>query len=199
MKKKQHLPNRAIYLTRASSYCMNHGKLKGLVSPVKLRLLCDALLQLHPELNKFGSLKKKETCWEFVYFACEELKINTQRNEVKEKKFVAKAPLKMEEVKTPFVDFYYSKEWRALRYRVLREYGARCQCCGATPETSKQVHVDHIKPRSKFPHLELEFSNLQVLCEDCNLGKSNIDDTDWRPNVTEELDILAAEHIRTIQ
>ena len=43
------------------------------------------------------------------------------------------------------------------------------------------IHVDHIKPRSKFPTLSFEFSNLQILCEDCNLGKMNMDQTDWRP------------------
>lgn len=74
-------------------------------------------------------------------------------------------------------EFYITKEWRQLRYSVLVKYGKICMCCG-----SKQgyLHVDHIKPRSKFPELELEFSNLQVLCEACNVGKSNQDQTDWR-------------------
>ena len=48
--------------------------------------------------------------------------------------------------------------------------------CGST----ERIHVDHIKPRSKYPELELDINNLQVLCEDCNIGKSNIDETDWR-------------------
>ena len=41
------------------------------------------------------------------------------------------------------------------------------------------VHVDHIKPRSKYPKLALVKSNLQVMCEDCNLGKVNTDTIDW--------------------
>lgn len=77
-------------------------------------------------------------------------------------------------------EFYRSPEWRAVRYQALKLHGARCQCCGVTPAHGKVMHVDHIKPRSKFPHLELTLSNLQVLCEDCNMGKSNVDDTDWR-------------------
>ena len=40
--------------------------------------------------------------------------------------------------------------------------------------------MDHIKPVSKFPKLRLAESNLQVLCEDCNMGKSAWDETDWR-------------------
>jgi len=69
-------------------------------------------------------------------------------------------------------EFYSTQEWRSLRWRVLMECGAVCCVCGATKETSgRPLHVDHIKPRYKFPALELVRSNLQVLCEDCNLGK----------------------------
>jgi 5-methylcytosine-specific restriction endonuclease McrA len=77
-------------------------------------------------------------------------------------------------------NFYLSDLWRALRYETIKKYGARCQACGATPKDGTRIHVDHIKPRSKFPELELERSNLQVLCEDCNLGKRHTDFTDWR-------------------
>lgn len=81
----------------------------------------------------------------------------------------------------PNKDFYRSREWLELRYRVLRVYKAKCMCCGRTPhEHGIIVHVDHIKPRSKYPKLELDFDNMQVLCAACNCGKSNIDNTDWR-------------------
>lgn len=79
--------------------------------------------------------------------------------------------------------FYESDEWRKLRARVLEKYGCRCMMCGRTPKQHRiVVHVDHIKPRSKYPELELEFNNLQVLCEDCNLGKGNRYSTDYRPD-----------------
>lgn len=76
-------------------------------------------------------------------------------------------------------DFYSSKEWLTVRYAALLQRGRKCQCCGATPP-SVRLHVDHIKPRSKYPKLELDINNLQVLCESCNLGKSNTDETDFR-------------------
>jgi 5-methylcytosine-specific restriction endonuclease McrA len=76
--------------------------------------------------------------------------------------------------------FRNTKKWTQLRYRILRERGARCECCGATAADGKRIDVDHIKPASKHPELALEPSNLQVLCGDCNSGKSNIDETDWR-------------------
>lgn len=78
-------------------------------------------------------------------------------------------------------EFYRSDEWRRLRYKALRKYGGKCQCCGAPPALNAPLHVDHIKPRSRFPELALDIDNLQVLCEDCNLGKGASDTTDWRP------------------
>lgn len=73
-----------------------------------------------------------------------------------------------------------SQAWRSLRYRVLAKSNRRCECCGASPMTGAVLHVDHIKPRSTHPHLELDPNNMQILCEVCNLGKSNSDDTDFR-------------------
>lgn len=84
-------------------------------------------------------------------------------------------------VSIPSRTFYQSAEWISLRYQALKKSRGCCECCGATPLSSgKPLHVDHIKPRSKHPHLALELANLQVLCADCNIGKSNKDDTDWR-------------------
>jgi len=88
-------------------------------------------------------------------------------------------------------DFYFSREWRALRVRVLEKYSCECMMCGRSPQIHGVViHVDHIKPKSKYPELALTFTNLQLLCEDCNLGKSNKYQTDWRPMKEEELEIL---------
>lgn len=84
--------------------------------------------------------------------------------------------LKKSKVKS---DFYESDQWRMLRFKALKELGRRCCLCGTI---SGEMHVDHIKPRSKFPELELEFSNLQILCRSCNLGKGNRDTTDFRCN-----------------
>lgn len=88
------------------------------------------------------------------------------------------APKKMKaRVKT---NFYESREWREVRYKALVKNNGKCECCGAGKHNGKILHVDHILPRSLFPARELDITNLQVLCEDCNLGKSNKDVTDWR-------------------
>lgn len=77
--------------------------------------------------------------------------------------------------------FYRSEEWRAVRFVALKRGNGCCDLCGRSKrEHGVILHVDHIKPRSRFPALALDASNLQVLCEDCNLGKGNRDTTDWR-------------------
>lgn len=76
--------------------------------------------------------------------------------------------------------FYDSAGWISLRYEALKQSAGRCAACGARPTETNPLHVDHIKPRSLHPELQLVLSNLQVLCKQCNLGKSNTDETDWR-------------------
>lgn len=77
-------------------------------------------------------------------------------------------------------NFYQSREWKQVRYQALRIYKNFCQCCGRKRSENLWLEVDHIKPRSLAPELALDISNLQILCSDCNQGKSNLDCTDWR-------------------
>lgn len=76
--------------------------------------------------------------------------------------------------------FYDSERWRRLRFDVLKRDGARCVLCGRSAVHGVVLQVDHIQPRSLRPDLEWDPDNLQVLCQDCNLGKSNRDSTDFR-------------------
>lgn len=61
--------------------------------------------------------------------------------------------------------------WR-LRALVLMRDGARCQLCGAEARNGARLHVDHVVPWSKGGETILE--NLQVLCQICNIGKSDV-------------------------
>lgn len=100
-------------------------------------------------------------------------KINGGKSPKKKKKSAKKKP-------TTKRSFYQSWEWKRLRYKILQEYDSVCMCCGATA-LQERIVVDHIKPRSKYPELALDEDNLQVLCNSCNMGKSNDDETDHRP------------------
>jgi 5-methylcytosine-specific restriction endonuclease McrA len=75
------------------------------------------------------------------------------------------------------VNFYKTQEWRELRFLAFEKYGRKCLCCNST---NSVLHVDHVKPMSLYPHLKLDINNLQILCEDCNIGKSNRFETDFR-------------------
>ena len=90
----------------------------------------------------------------------------------------------------PADSFYRSYKWRRLRVDTLetnrQRYGMlACECCGKMGDGA--VHVDHIYPRSTHPELALDPANLQVLCEDCNVGKGTAYTTTWRGSEGPEL------------
>lgn len=90
-------------------------------------------------------------------------------------------------------NFYVSRAWRALRYKVLAENArrnngvCRCEACGRSRRDGAVLHVDHVVPRSRDHSRELDPTNTQVLCADCNLGKSASDTLDFRPPAIEPL------------
>ena len=61
-----------------------------------------------------------------------------------------------------------------LRFKVMQRDNFKCCICGKSPAISPNVilHIDHIKPWSKGG--ETTIDNLQTLCSDCNLGKSDL-------------------------
>lgn len=73
--------------------------------------------------------------------------------------------------------FFKMKEWEFLRSLTIRRYGCKCMKCGAT---NCEMHVDHIKPRKKYPKLQFDPENLQVLCKNCNMEKGFKYKTDYR-------------------
>ena len=63
-----------------------------------------------------------------------------------------------------------------IRYNVLKRDNYSCQICGVTAKDGAKLHVDHIIPVSKGGKTIM--SNLQTLCEQCNIGKSNKTEND---------------------
>lgn len=61
-----------------------------------------------------------------------------------------------------------------LRALVMKRDNYKCCFCGRSPATTPglELQVDHIKPWSKGGETVLD--NLQTLCRDCNLGKSDL-------------------------
>ena len=118
----------------------------------------------------------------------EEIKKNKRREKIKAAKLRQKKSktnhqvqqTRVRDIHTSTDAFLQTYEWRRVRMEALKKYGAKCQCCGATPAHGAVMNVDHIKPRKIFPHLALDINNLQILCHECNHGKGNWDMTDWR-------------------
>ena len=61
-----------------------------------------------------------------------------------------------------------------LRFIVLRRDKFKCNICGRSPANNPtlELQVDHIKPWAKGGETILE--NLQTLCSECNIGKSDL-------------------------
>ena len=61
-----------------------------------------------------------------------------------------------------------------LRFLVMKRDDFKCCMCGRSPATTPglELHIDHIVPWSKGG--ETVIGNLQTLCSDCNLGKSDL-------------------------
>ena len=59
----------------------------------------------------------------------------------------------------------------SLRFEILKRDNYRCQMCGVTAKDGATLEIDHIHPVSKGGTNEPD--NLQVLCRDCNAGKSD--------------------------
>ena len=58
-----------------------------------------------------------------------------------------------------------------MRYKVLRKDNFQCTACGRTTDDGIKLHIDHKVPFSLGGLTEL--NNLQTLCDQCNIGKSN--------------------------
>ncbi len=58
-----------------------------------------------------------------------------------------------------------------MRYKVLRNDNFKCVACGRKTDDGVKLHIDHKVPYSLEGLTELD--NLQALCDQCNIGKSN--------------------------
>lgn len=72
--------------------------------------------------------------------------------------------------KAEYQAYLNSPRWQALRQKVFKEYGYRCDQCGS----SKNLHVHHIT----YENLgEENISDLVPLCEDCHKKLHNPNDS----------------------
>lgn len=79
--------------------------------------------------------------------------------------------------------FYLSPEWKEVRKQILRSQHHICYICNEFISDPFDLTVDHIKPKSKYPELSLELSNLKIACRSCNSAKGNKDMKDFRKKI----------------
>lgn len=134
---------------------------------LKLHEMCEAVLNHLGEDVPTSKAKRLRVAAEAARSA--------PRANVKPAKSVKSAPTKDEKL-----EFYASWGWRTLRMKILKEFGRKCMCCGASPDHGVRIVVDHIKPLSLHWDKRLDPDNLQVLCDECNQGKGNWCKDDYR-------------------
>jgi 5-methylcytosine-specific restriction endonuclease McrA len=173
------------------NYILNNGNFIGDIVPCQLNKHVDLPDEIEEQIKHIDSLsitkfkkemakikrqrkklekahKKQNPCY-IIYSKTEKIVSTEEKRSFTKEEYIKKAN-----------EFYKSPEWRKVRYEVLREQKGKCQCCGRSAKDGVILHVDHIVPLSKDWSKRLDKNNLQVLCEDCNLGKSNTDSIDWR-------------------
>lgn len=69
--------------------------------------------------------------------------------------------------------------YKFLKRRIFESYANECMRC----RSRERLQIDHIMPRSRFPHLGYDIMNMQILCIRCNTRKSNTDYSDYRPKL----------------
>lgn len=121
---------------------------------------------------------QEDWCWKNYHHIVSKSKLAPPQR--KSPKAFHKRPSKFVQDFAATDQFLSCYEWRKLRMEAFKKYSPKCMCCGATPATGAVMNVDHIKPRKLFPELALDIDNLQILCHECNHGKGNWDQSDWR-------------------
>ena len=187
-----------LQLTRATLHLQAKGFLVGATAPASLSSVSRAIQKYYGTQATLKRIQK----WQLVANFCDKegVILSAKRPKIY-KRLATKKDLEKNILGSVTSDaFLLSYEWRRVRMEVLKRDGASCLCCGATPKDGVKMHVDHIKPRRKFPELALNKDNLQVLCEVCNHGKGNWDQTDWRKSepANDELEEYQVSHIRSI-
>jgi hypothetical protein len=123
-------------------------------------------------------IKHHNLIYQYSILIGQEIK-NPTKSRCKEWLMKAYNDKKLPDFIKPTENFYNSSNWRNIRLMVFDMYGNKCLKCG----NEDFLEVDHIKPRSLYPELELDINNLQILCKSCNIKKSNKNEIDYR-NIT---------------
>lgn len=189
--KKEYKPNDGLYLTRPLLETLKSER-GGWPSRIQ-DLLADLYFALYGEEKHKGYISRMMdeepivSVWQWNIF--EEIKLRTSVGgrdyavieELKNRVAVIPNYFSINDANP---NSLYNQMWRRVRIEVLEFYKGECAICGRNFKDDRvKIHVDHIIPKSHTPQLALYFSNLQLLCEECNVGKGHNYSTDWRSTI----------------
>lgn len=102
---------------------------------------------------------------------------------------VNKQHKQMKVIKGQDDDFYTKPAWRKLRKKILRRDCICMRCYFKFNYVNiSNLEVHHIKPRSKYPELEMESTNLITLCKKCNLELGTREALDFEYEILNPID-----------
>ncbi len=92
-------------------------------------------------------------------------------------------------------------DYRHYKPFLRQEFGWRCvYCCLPDCRREDSFGVDHYRPRSRFPELECEYSNLFYACSACNRRKGAFwpDERQWSQGlfIPNPCDFTMSDHLR---
>jgi len=82
---------------------------------------------------------------------------------------------------------------REIKAALKEMYGACCCYCEGNVDPTSSQQVEHYRPKSKFPDLTFEWSNLHYCCPKCNISKS--DKWDEENPILNPVDDVPEEHL----
>lgn len=76
-----------------------------------------------------------------------------------------------------------SERWKKFRRMIIQRDNGVCQRCLAKRNilVGDNLEVHHIKPRTKYPTLVFEESNVITICKTCNLELGTREELDFEP------------------
>lgn len=120
--------------------------------------------------NKCGKIIKKEDICECI----------TDRR----KEYQREYSKEYSEENPEFVKPLKTARWQRLRKNIINRDGGYCQRCKNLlgELTTEDLEVHHIKPRSEYPELIFDPTNLITLCSTCNKVLGTSGELDFEPS-----------------
>ena len=124
---------------------------------------------LHVFERRFGSWRKALEAFVAYMNGEKEVEIPEETEDIQ-------IPVEVQQINSSAQPVHKTKREINLRMRflVMKRDDFKCCMCGRSPATTPglELHIDHVVPWSKGG--ETVIDNLQTLCSDCNLGKSDL-------------------------